>query len=162
MAEWPFKILLMLFEVAVCFPLVFCLSDSDRRNTEEGEAHVAVGLTAVCLTLSRSTILYLLLLSCYHIRTAVFDKCHCLLPFCPTRFSRRFPLLRHLIWPLTRFQLSMLRRRLISIKSPFDLGLSGAPATTAVQSLWYGGFKIGFKAGLNSPGLVCAGQGCPA
>lgn len=47
-------------------------------------------------------------------------------------------------------------------KITFDLGLSGAPATTAVQSLWYGGFKIGFKAGLNSPGLVCAGQGCPA
>lgn len=57
---------------------VLYLTDSDGGKTEEGEARgAASGINrlftpAVCLTLSRSAILYLPPLSCYHIRTAGF------------------------------------------------------------------------------------------
>lgn len=76
----------VLFEVAPPAPplptaptrCVLYLTDSDGGKTEEGEARgAASGINrlftpAVCLTLSRSAILYLPPLSCYHIRTAGF------------------------------------------------------------------------------------------
>ncbi len=148
---------------------LFQAQPGDMRNTEKGEAQVAVGLTDISHHLCgwhwvdpKSSICF-----CCHVVISLqrfFDKYHCLPSLCPFRTQGFFIAFHRSdisFGSIPDSNWAALRRRLISIKSPFDLGLSGA-ATTAVQSLWYGGFKIGFKAALNSRRLVCAAQGCPA
>lgn len=125
-------------------PRVFCLPDINRRNTEKREVHAAVGLTGFSHHLCvwhwvdpQSSICF----SCHVIISIqqFFYKCHCLPPFCLSRTCTAF--FDALLCSDISFGSSpdsnwaVLGRRLISITSPFDLGLSGAPATTAVQSL---------------------------
>lgn len=83
LVQWPFKTLWMLFEVVARFASVTVKEGIQTRRSGINRLFTP----SVCLTLSRATILYLRLLSCYHIRSEVSDKCLCLPVFCPSLFA---------------------------------------------------------------------------
>lgn len=141
-----FKILLILFKLQFIFPCVFFPFGHSQP--------VYIWVFEVEL------IIYLLLLM-FSYPSRIFVSI--VLSLTHTRFTLALPCPDISFGSIPASSWAVLGHRLISIKSPFDLGLSGAAAATPVQSLWYGGLlKIGFKTGFNFRGLVCAAQGWPA
>lgn len=116
----------MLFEVAARFASVTVKEGIQTRRSGINRLFTP----SACLTLSRATILYLRLLSCYHIRSEVSDKCLCLHVFCPSLFAA---LSSNISFGSDRAAMGF---RLIAIKTPLDLGLGATAAATAVQALW--------------------------